>query len=178
MMKVFVMIVACLLAVPFAIAGEKKGSACAMHAKHSGGADGSAEHGKQVDARHDTLGMSHQTTRHTFRLFRDGGAIELRANSEDDAVTIAAIRKHIEQIGAAFLKADFTIPAFVHGRKPAGVEGMKKHAAAITYSVEELPRGARIRITTRNREALTAVHEFMRFQIIEHRTGDGGEIEP
>jgi hypothetical protein len=38
-------------------------------------------------------------------------------------------------------------------------------------------RGGRIRITTNNKEALAAVHEFLRFQIADHQTGDSTEIE-
>jgi hypothetical protein len=31
--------------------------------------------------------------------------------------------------------------------------------------------------TTKDRKALAAIHEFLRFQIADHRTGDPGKIE-
>ncbi len=43
----------------------------------------------------------------------------------------------------------------------------------IQYHVENGERGARLRITTK---ALQAVHQFLRFQIAAHQTGDATEI--
>jgi hypothetical protein len=40
------------------------------------------------------------------------------------------------------------------------------------YTAENTAQGAQARIATSNPEALTAVHEFLRFQIKDHRTGD------
>ena len=40
------------------------------------------------------------------------------------------------------------------------------------YKLETTEKGARIRITTKDPDALRAVHEFMRFQISDHQTGD------
>jgi len=139
---------------------------CPMHARHTAG----------VDQRHDTFGMSHSESRHTFRLLEDGGAIELRATS-DDAKTVDAIREHLHTITKDFRAGDFSKPYFVHERVPDGVETMKKLGDAIQYEFEEVKEGARVRITTRNAEALRAVHAFLRFQIDDHRTGDTGTVE-
>ena len=40
------------------------------------------------------------------------------------------------------------------------------------WDLAETPRGARITITAGNKEALDAVHQFLRFQIEDHQTGD------
>lgn len=153
-------------------------STCPMHAKHmAAAANGDAKHGAAVDARHDTFGMGHDVTHHSFRLFADGGAIELRANDDADAATAGVIQKHLRQIVAEFEKGEFATPAFVHGREPAGIDGMKANAGAIKYRYESLPSGGRIRITTTDAAALAAVHEFLKFQVIEHRTGDSGAVE-
>jgi hypothetical protein len=37
---------------------------------------------------------------------------------------------------------------------------------------QETPAGARVRITTANSEARSAVHLFLKYQIREHGTGD------
>lgn len=53
---------------------------------------------------------------------------------------------------------------------------MKRQKALIDWRFEETPGGGRVRITTKDREALAAIHEFLRFQIEDHRTGDSTEI--
>jgi hypothetical protein len=40
------------------------------------------------------------------------------------------------------------------------------------WKLRETPRGARITVTADNKESLDAVHEFLRFQIDDHKTGD------
>ena len=161
-----------------AAADDPKAS-CPMHAQHMAAAkaDGSAEHGRHVDGRHDTFGMSHTKSTHSFRLFADGGAIELRATDGKDDATIAAIREHLPEITKQFEKGDFSTPAFVHGYPPDGVAQLEQLRGEITYRYQKRDGGGRIRITTKNAAALAAVHAFLRFQVIEHRTADSGTVE-
>jgi hypothetical protein len=42
----------------------------------------------------------------------------------------------------------------------------------IHYDFETTDSGGRVRIHTSNERAVQAVHEFLRFQITEHDTGD------
>jgi len=35
-----------------------------------------------------------------------------------------------------------------------------------------LPDGGKVRISTRNHDALNAIHDFLTFQIEDHQTGD------
>jgi hypothetical protein len=151
-------------------------ASCPMHAD-STTADASAAHGAEVDHRHDAFGMMHEATHHSFRLFPDGGAIELRANAASDTATIEMIRAHLETIAGEFSRGDFHNPMFVHGKAPSGVEAMQRLASSISYRYESLPEGGRVRIATNNTEALAAIHEFLRFQIVEHRTGDTAKVE-
>src|SRR5947207_11391335 len=109
-------------------------------------------HQHMVDARHDTFGMSHDSTEHSFRLLADGGAIELRSLTKD--AQIAAIQKHMREVTSDFSRGDFAKPLFVHGAMPDGAARMKELGDAITYKFEELPDGGRIRITTTNADAL------------------------
>ena len=159
-------------------------ASCPMHAQHMAAAkpapvraDGSAEHGRHVDGRHDTFGMSHTRSTHSFRLFADGGAIELRAKDKADEATVAAIRAHLQEIDEEFDKGDFSTPAFVHGYTPDGVAQLERLRKDIAYRYQRVDDGGRIRITTRNAEALAAVHAFLRFQVIEHRTANSGKVE-
>jgi hypothetical protein len=150
---------------------------CPMHAQHmaeqaKSHAITDAAHGEAVDHRHDAFGFSHQASRHTFRLYDDGGAIELRASDPADTVTRTAIRTHLKEVAIAFAKGDFQKSQFVHDHEPDGVAVMHERAATISWKYEELPEGARVRIASSDARSLEAIHAFMRFQIAEHRTGD------
>jgi hypothetical protein len=41
---------------------------------------------------------------------------------------------------------------------------------------EGLPAGGRVRIKAKSDETLKAVHDFLRFQIEDHHTGDSTEV--
>ena len=55
---------------------------------------------------------------------------------------------------------------------------MKQKRAAISYTLEQLPNGASLRIKTADEQALQAIHDFLRFQIEDHHTGDATDIRP
>ena len=160
-------------------AGSGDQTACPMHEQHmkAAQADGSAAHGAEVDARHDTFGMSHESSHHNFRQFKDGGAIELRANDPNDTALVDMIRTHLHEINASFVKSDFSTPMFVHGHAPDGVGEMKRLSRRIRYRYEDVDHGGRIRITSTDPKALAAIHDFLKFQVVEHRTSDPGAIE-
>jgi hypothetical protein len=90
---------------------------------------------------------------------------------DQDPAAIAHIREHLEAITRAFQTGDFSTPAFVHSQTVPGTTVMAGRSHAITYGYRDLPRGGEVRITTRDPEALQAVHEFMAFQRADHRAG-------
>src|ERR1700683_3163757 len=122
-----------------------------------------------VDSRGDQgMGFSHDMTGHHFHLFYDGGAIEVESNSPDDDISKAAIRRHMEKIAGMFGRGDFSLPMFIHDTVPPGVEVMKRLKDQIVYTPDNTPKGAQVRIVTRNPKALAAIHEFLCFQINDH----------
>jgi hypothetical protein len=48
--------------------------------------------------------------------------------------------------------------------------------AVRSYGYDATDFGGRLRISSGNREAITAVHDFLRFQISDHETGDSTEV--
>ena len=46
----------------------------------------------------------------------------------------------------------------------------------IHYQLKETLQGAKIEISSKNEEALKAIHDFLRFQISDHKTGDSVDI--
>jgi len=146
-----------------------------MHEQHEKNAD----HNAGVDSRGDhAMGFSHETTTHHFTLLGDGGIIEVSIKAEHDEATRDQIRTHLTHIAAMFNNNDFAIPMFVHDQVPPGVPVMKAKRASITYAYEPTERGGLVRIVSRDAEALKAIHEFLSFQIQDHRTGDSAEIRP
>jgi hypothetical protein len=142
---------------------------CPMHQEHAQAGQHQADVEKHGDA---AMGFPHDATTHHFRLFPDGGAIEVTVNDAKDVANVQAIRTHLTHIATMFSNGDFSIPMFVHSQIPPGVTEMKERRSEISYSFEQLPDGARVRISTTNHDALNAVHDFLRFQIEDHHTGD------
>ncbi|HYW42277.1 MAG TPA: hypothetical protein VE959_05440 [Bryobacteraceae bacterium] len=130
-----------------------------------------------VNSRGDhAMGFSHEKTIHHFRLFTDGGAIEVEANDAQDTESRDQIRMHLKHIARMFSEGNFEIPMFVHDQTPPGAAVMKRLADRIRYEFADTARGGRVRITSPSTEAVKAVHDFLRFQIKDHQTGDVLEI--
>ena len=71
-----------------------------------------------------------------------------------------------------FSNGNFDAPMLIHDTNPPGVATMTRLKSEIRYSVSDLPYGAMIRIQTSNPETTDAVHAFLLFQIVDHKTGD------
>jgi hypothetical protein len=146
-----------------------------MHATHADPHDHHAmveNHGDQA------MGFPHDKTTHHFLLSETGGSIQVAANDPKDSADIQAIRMHLEHIAVAFAAGDYSTPVFVHDEVPPGVTSMKLLKDQIHFRYESLDAGARVAIASNNPLALAAIHDFLRFQITDHRTGDPLEVEP
>ena len=122
------------------------------------------------------MGFDHTKTTHHFRLLADGGAIEVAANSLQDTESRDQIRMHLGHIAKMFAAGNFKAPMLIHEQIPPGVPVMQKLKSDIRYKFEETEQGARILIASHSPEALTAIHDFLRFQIKEHKTGDSLDV--
>lgn len=137
----------------------------AQKSKHDSMADMN-ERGDKV------MGFDHNLTTHHFLLKPDGGVIQVEANSTGDATSRDQIRKHLGHIAKMFGAGNFSAPMLVHAENPPGTAVMKELKERIKYEFAENERGAFIRISTNDPAALKAIHEFLRYQIKEHTTGD------
>ncbi len=54
---------------------------------------------------------------------------------------------------------------------------MAKLKTQIQYHYGEIANGGRVTISSSNQEAVEAIHNFLRFQITEHRTGDPLDVQ-
>jgi len=123
------------------------------------------------------MGFDQDRTMHHFRLFTDGGAIDVvvryRANTNDRD----AIRSHLPHIATIFAAGEFDAPMLVHDSKNVpGTAVMASRTDRIHYNYVEIPNGGRVNIVTSDRETLEAVHQFLKFQIQAHKTGDSTDI--
>jgi len=139
---------------------------CPMHPTHT-----------QMNERgEEGMGFSQTATTHHFLLNSNGGVIRVEAKDSADSTNRNQIRMHLEHIAKAFQSGDFDIPMFVHDTVPPGVPEMKRLRKDIQYSFAETPNGGRVVISSANKEALEAIHRFLRFQIEKHKTGDPMDV--
>jgi hypothetical protein len=81
---------------------------CPMHKEHMKAA---SQHQADVEKHGDAaMGFPHDKTTHHFRLYSDGGAIEVTANDTKDSQNTEAIRSHLTHIVSMFSAGDFSIP--------------------------------------------------------------------
>jgi hypothetical protein len=124
------------------------------------------QHGDHV------MGFSHEKTTHHFELNYEGGAIDVRANDVKDTDSRDQIRAHFHHIAQMFAEGNFDAPMLVHSANVPGTATMSRLKDQLHWELLETSRGARLTVTADNKPALDAVHEFLRFQIADHQTGD------
>ena len=154
-----IFLVTMLLVGSFASATE-----CPMHKEHQDA--GMTARGNKA------MGFDQNKTTHHFLMKDDGGIIQVQANDGQDQESREAIRGHLNHIAILFSQGDFDIPMFVHDRMPDGVPVMKELKNEITYKYEDMDRGGKVILTSENVKAIDAIHDFLRFQIEDHKTGD------
>jgi hypothetical protein len=136
------------------------------------------DHHAGVNERGDhVMGFDHEKTTHHFRLTKSGGVIEASANDPKDTGSRDAIRQHLGHIVKMFSEGDFNAPMLIHGQVPPGVPEMKLKIKLIQWKSVDTSTGGSIVITSKDAEAVAAIHEFLRFQIEDHQTGDPMTIQ-
>src|SRR5688500_7939234 len=98
---------------------------------------------------------------HHFYLHEDGGLIEITAKDGKDKKAVGEIRQHLNAV----------MKMFAEGHVPAS-PAMQRLRDRIKYEYEDVSGGGRLKISTRHVRALSGVHEFLRLQITELKTGD------
>lgn len=137
-------------------------AAPSQHGQHGAG----QKHGGRA------MGFDVKRTAHHFLLSENGGSIEVSVKDPADRELRDQVQTHLRHIATQFGEGNFATPFAVHGENPAGVPALKQLAAEIAYTFEPSDLGGRVAIATESPKALAAVHEFLRYQIREHKTGD------
>jgi hypothetical protein len=122
------------------------------------------------------MGFSQDATTHHFYLLKNGGEIVVTANDPNNKTSIEQIRTHLSHIVNMFSSGNFNAPMLIHDTNPPGIATMTRLKSDIRYTISEIPQGAKIRIETSSPETTDAVHAFLLFQIVDHKTGDAPTI--
>jgi hypothetical protein len=118
------------------------------------------------------MGFDQDATVHHFRLHADGGSIDIAVKDASDAANRDAIRSHLPHIAQMFGDGNFDAPMLIHDTEVPGTKQMAALKNRLRFVYVETPGGGRVDIFTTDAGAIAAVHEFMRFQIRDHGTGD------
>jgi hypothetical protein len=135
------------------------------------------DHEARMERGEKGMGFSQTKTTHPFLLKSDGGVIAVSGNDSRDSATRDQIRVHLSHIAVAFSKGDFDIPMLVHDQTPPGVAEMKRLQGAIQARYAASDRDGQVIVSSDSAEAVEAIHEFLKFQIRAHKTGDPCKVE-
>ena len=123
------------------------------------------------------MGFDQTRTAHHFYLYDDGGAIQIAVKDPADTRDRDAIRSHLPHIAAMFGMGDFDAPMLVHDTQAVpGIAVLAERKDRIQYRYTETTTGGRVDVVTTDAKALSAVHDFLKYQIREHQTGDSGLV--
>jgi hypothetical protein len=123
------------------------------------------------------MGFSQTATTHHFKLLPDGGFVQVQANDATDTANRDHIRMHLQEQAKRFAAGDFSLSEMTHDRVLPGTPQMQTLQSAITYKYEEIERGGRLRISSKDPAAVAAIHDFLKFQIEDHKTGDPTNVK-
>ena len=130
------------------------------------------QHAPAQDRANQGMGFDQDKTTHHFVLQKTGGTIEVTAKDGADTASTDQIRMHLHHIASAFAQGDFSLPMFIHDTDPPGVAVMKERRAQMTFRYEDMDKGGKVVIVTADAAARDALHDFLKFQIREHKTSD------
>jgi hypothetical protein len=149
------------------------GLALTARAEDAGSCPMHAQQVAQVDERHEhATGLPKSGVEHHFLTLPEGGTIRLEVKDATRTADRDRVRTHLKDIARAFAAGDFSMPTRIHAQTPPGALTMTARKDAIRYAFSETPRGGLVTIATGDPVALAAVHEFLRFQVADHATGD------
>lgn len=114
------------------------------------------------------MGVDQYTSRHVFEDLPDGGRIVLVRENPGDTAGVRIIRAHFRQIADSFGRGIFRDPSLVHDREVPGTREMSRLKDRIQYAARDRVDGGELLITTRDPDAVAAIHSFLAFQRGEH----------
>lgn len=116
-------------------------------------------------------------TRQHFHLYKSGGSLDCTPLTPPDTNVRDKIRSQLKGLTHKFQKGLLPDAKYEPRKAVPGSATIRKLHKEIDFVYQDLPMGGRIKITTGNPKALSAIHEFLKFEIKLQHTGDSGKIE-
>ena len=107
-----------------------------------------------------------------FYLLKNGGAVEITAKDPNDQGTAKAIQAFLKKECDFWAKGNFDMISNMYGKVPDGAPMMKKLRDDVTFAAVPEENGAVLRMLTVNPQAKIAIHDYLKFQIDQLKTGD------
>jgi hypothetical protein len=114
---------------------------------------------------------SERVVRH-FYLLKNGGAIEVAAKDPNDETTVKAVQAYLKKESDLLAKGNFENVNAIYGKLPDGTPQLKKMRDTVTFAAVPEENGGVLRLLTVNPQAKSAIHDYLRYQIDQFKTGD------
>ncbi len=118
------------------------------------------------------VGFDSERVQRHFYVLKNGGAIEVLANDANDAATIKAIQSYLKKESELYTKGNFENASAMYGKAPDGTITLKKLRDDVSFVMVPEENGAVLRMLTVNPQAKNAIHDYLKYQIDQLKTGD------
>ncbi|HEX7964978.1 MAG TPA: aspartate carbamoyltransferase [Gammaproteobacteria bacterium] len=110
----------------------------------------------------------HNST-HIFMKSGDGGTQQVLAKDPTDLKLIQQIRIHLGMEAERFSRGDFTDPMRIHGADMPGLSYLRYlKPGQVQVKYHDLPNGAEIQYSGRDKAAVDALHQWFDAQLSDH----------
>lgn len=116
---------------------------------------------------------------HHFYLYPDGGMMTLAVTDPVDAETRKAVRAYVQRVSQLMVFGNLERMREQFGQGMPGLDRIAEargRKATITVRSSTPDEGSHIIFSTADPGALQGLHEFLRFQIDDLKTGDSQEV--
>ncbi len=112
--------------------------------------------------------FSLEETTHIFKQLPDGGIEQVLVKDPANKDQIALIQMHLQYETDSFRQGNFSDPMKIHGEDMPGVTDLRKNVAEIIFTYHVLPDGAEIIYSSKNSNAISAIHTWFDAQVKDH----------
>ncbi len=123
---------------------------------------------KMMERGNVAMGFNQDKITHQFIPTPFGGEIIITALNASDRETINQIKNHVLDIQREFSQGNFTRPFFIHAEQVPGTKVMFEKKDLIKYDKLEMNDGSKLILTTKDRQLINGINQFMEFQVRQH----------
>jgi len=107
---------------------------------------------------------------HMFVPNASGGTMQIMVH-DGDPKQVALVRTHLSQEAGKFRNGGFSDPAYVHGKNMPGLAALSAGAKRLQVTYAQTPTGARIGFRSSDPGIVSAIHEWLAAQDLDHNGG-------